>query len=150
MSDKNVCATWRVALRDLDYGVEEEAGVMRVLRSKWLSMGQEVQDFEREFAAMLGVKHAFAVANGTAAIHLAYLALGLGAGDEIVQPAINFVASANMTLGMGASAVFADIFSLDEPTIDPAQVAARITPFWCQVSGRAWQKVWTAVSGAGW
>lgn len=132
MSDKpsstSASDVWRIPLSDLDYGTEEESGVLRVLKSKWLSMGQEVQDFEREFAAMLGVKHAFAVANGTAAIHLAYLALGLGEGDEIIQPPINFVASANMTLAMGAEPVFADILSLQEPTIDPAQIAARITP----------------------
>jgi dTDP-4-amino-4,6-dideoxygalactose transaminase len=118
---------WRIPLSDLDYGTEEDAAVSRVLRSKWLSMGPEVQAFEQEFATHLGVKHAFAVSNGTAALHLSYLALGLGSGDEIIQPAINFVAAANMTMAVGATPVIADILSLNEPTIDPADVERRIT-----------------------
>ncbi|MBA4062720.1 MAG: DegT/DnrJ/EryC1/StrS aminotransferase [Isosphaera sp.] len=121
-------SNWRIPLSNLDYGPEEEAAVLRVLRSKWLSMGPEVQAFERQFAELTGARHAFAVSNGTAAIHLAYLALGLGPGDEIVQPAVNFVASANMTVAVGAAPVLADIVSLDEPTIDPAEVERRLTP----------------------
>ena len=116
------------ALSDLDYGAEEEAAVLRVLRSKWLSMGPEVQAFEQEFSGFLGVRHAFAVANGTAALHLACLALGLGPGDEVIQPAINFVASANMTVAVGATPVFGDIVSLTEPTIAPEEIEQRITP----------------------
>ena len=119
---------WSIPLSDLDYGIEEEEAVLRVLRSKWLSMGVEVQTFEHEFAQFLGVKHAIAVANGTAALHLSYLALGLGSGDEIIQPAINFVAAANMTVAIGATPVFTDIISLEEPTIDPAEIENKITP----------------------
>jgi dTDP-4-amino-4,6-dideoxygalactose transaminase len=118
---------WRIPLSDLDYGAEEEAAVLRVLRSKWLSMGPEVSAFEREFAVCLGVRHAFAVANGTAALHLALLALDVGQGDEVVQPAINFVASANMTAAVGATPVFADIIGLEEPTIDPREVERLLT-----------------------
>jgi dTDP-4-amino-4,6-dideoxygalactose transaminase len=118
---------WRIPLSDLDYGPEEEAAVQRVIKSGWLSMGPEVAAFEKEFASYLGVKHALAVSNGTAALHLAYLALGLQPGDEVIQPAINFVAAANMTLAVGATPVFADIVSLDEPYIDPADVERRIT-----------------------
>ncbi len=121
-------SNWRIPLSDLSYGPEEEAAVLRVLRSRWLSMGPEVQAFEQEFASFLGARHAFAVANGTAALHLAYLALGLGPGDEIIQPAINFVAAANMTVGVGAIPVFADVLSLEEPTLDPAEVERLITP----------------------
>ncbi|MCX7681744.1 MAG: DegT/DnrJ/EryC1/StrS family aminotransferase [Anaerolineae bacterium] len=121
-------SNWRIPLSDLDYGPEEEEAIVRVLRSRWLSMGPEVQAFEHEFAALVGVKHAVAVANGTAALHLAYLALGLRAGDEIIQPAINFVAAANMTLAIRAVPVFADILSLDEPTIDPQELERLITP----------------------
>ncbi len=119
---------WRIPLSDLDYGEEEKEALLRVLAGKWLSMGPEVQTFEREFAGFLGVKHALAVANGTAALHLAYLALGLGPGDEVIQPAINFVAAANMTAAVGATPVFADILGLDEPTIDPREVERQITP----------------------
>lgn len=119
---------WKIPLSDLDYGPEEEAAVLRVLRSRWLSTGPEVQAFEAEFAAFLGVRHAVAVANGTAALHLAYLALGLRPGDEVIQPALNFVAGANMAIAVGAAPVFADIIGPHEPTIDPAAVERLITP----------------------
>lgn len=90
-------------------------------------MGPEVDAFEREFAAYIGVKHALAVSNATAALHLALLALGIGRGDEVIQPALNFVAAANCTLAVGATPVFVDIQSLDEPTIDPNEIEKRIT-----------------------
>src|SRR5262245_58168905 len=104
------------------------AAVQRVVLSKWLSMGAEVQAFEKEFATMQAVRHALAVANGTAGLHLAFLALGLGPGDEIIQPALNFVATANMTTAVGTTPVFADIVDLSEPTIDPGHVERLITP----------------------
>jgi dTDP-4-amino-4,6-dideoxygalactose transaminase len=119
---------WRIPLSDLDYGPAEEEAVLRVLRSKWLTMGAEVADFEREFAAFTGSKHAIAVANGTAALHLSIMALDLHAGQEIIQPAINFVAAANMTVASGATPVFGDIVGLDEPTLAPAEVKHCITP----------------------
>jgi len=102
--------------------------VARVLRSKWLSMGPEVESFETEFAALQGVRYALAVSSATAGLHLAYLAAEIGPGDEVVQPALNFVAAANMTVACGATPIFADILSLAEPTIDPANVADLITP----------------------
>jgi dTDP-4-amino-4,6-dideoxygalactose transaminase len=119
---------WRVPLSVLDYGVEEANAAQRVIASKWLSMGPEVLAFEREFAAMQSARHAYAVSSATAALHLAIHAIGIGTGDEIIQPAINFVASANMTLLAGGTPVFADICSLAEPTIDPAHVERLITP----------------------
>lgn len=119
---------WRIPLSVLDYGVEEAEAAQRVIANKWLSMGPEVLAFEREFAAMQAARHAFAVSNATAALHLAMHAIGLGPGDEVIQPAINFVASANMTLLSGAKPVFGDIISLAEPTLDPEEVARLITP----------------------
>jgi dTDP-4-amino-4,6-dideoxygalactose transaminase len=119
---------WHIALSDLAYGAEEQAAAMRVIESKWLSMGPQVRAFEEEFATMVGSRHALGVASGTAALHLAYLALGLGPGDEVIQPAINFVAAANLTVAVGAEPVFADIIGPDEPTIDPAAVERQITP----------------------
>ncbi len=118
---------WRIPLSDLDYGAEEESAVLRVLHSKWLSMGPEVEAFEREFAAFLGTRYAVAVSSATAALHLAYLALDLGPGDEIIQPALNFVAAANMTVAIGANPVFTDVVGLDEPNLDPADIERRIT-----------------------
>lgn len=119
---------WRVELSDLDYGREEEEAVLRVLRSRWLSMGAVTKAFEESFAAEIGVRHAVAVANGTDAILLAYLALGLGQGDEIIQPAVNFVAAANTAIRAGARPVFADVCALDEPTLAPAELERRLTP----------------------
>jgi dTDP-4-amino-4,6-dideoxygalactose transaminase len=119
---------WNIPLSDLDYGQEEMDAVARVLRSKWLSMGPEVESFETEYAAMQGVRYALAVSSATAGLHLAYLAAEIGPGDEVIQPALNFVAAANMTVACRATPVFADIISLAEPTIDPANVADLITP----------------------
>lgn len=117
-----------IPLSDLDYGLEEEEAVARVLRSRWLSTGPEVKHFEQEIAALVGVRHAVAVANGTAALHLALLALGIGPGDEVIQPAINFVAAANVTRAVGAEPVLADIVGLNEPVLDPAEVERLISP----------------------
>jgi dTDP-4-amino-4,6-dideoxygalactose transaminase len=111
-------SSWQIPLTDLDYGDEELAAVQRVLQSKWLSMGPEVEQFEGEFARFLGVQHAVGVSNATAALHLAFVALGIGSGDEVIQPAINFVAAANMTVAVGARPVFADIHGFKEPTLD--------------------------------
>jgi dTDP-4-amino-4,6-dideoxygalactose transaminase len=119
---------WSILLSDIRFGPEEEEAVLRVLRSGWVTMGPEVGAFEREFAEFLGTESAIAVASGTAALHLSLLVLGIGTGDEVIQPAVNFVAAGNMTLAVGAEPVFADICSLEEPTIDPVDVMRRITP----------------------
>ncbi len=119
---------WRIPLSDLDYDAEEQEAALRILRGKWLSMGAEVESFEKEFACCSGSRHAIAVANGTAALHLAFMALGLGSKDEVIQPAINFVAAANMTVAVGATPVFGDILSLGEPTLDPEEIRRCLTP----------------------
>lgn len=118
---------WRYPLSDLDFGPAEQAAAARVLASGWLSMGPEVAEFEREFAAAIGVRHAIAVSSGTAALHLSLL-VSVQPGDEVVQPALNFVASANMTRAVSAVPVFADITALDDPTISAANVAQSLTP----------------------
>jgi dTDP-4-amino-4,6-dideoxygalactose transaminase len=120
--------SWRIPLSDLDYGQEEMEAVDRVLRSKWLSMGPEVASFETEFSGLQSARYALAVSSGTAGLHLAFLVASIGPGDEVIQPALNFVATANMTVACGATPVFADIVSLAEPTIDPANVEDLITP----------------------
>ena len=118
---------WKIPLSDLDLGSEEEEAVLRVIRSQWLTMGAETQAFESEFAESIGAKHAVAVSNGTASLHLAMLALDIGAGDAVIQPAVNFVATANMTIAVGATPVFADICSLEEPTICPKSLSKLLT-----------------------
>jgi dTDP-4-amino-4,6-dideoxygalactose transaminase len=120
--------SWRVPLSDIDYDEAEEAAALRVLRSRWLTLGPEVERFEQAFASMVGVQHAIAVTNATAALHLALLGVGVQAGDEVVQPALNFVAAANMTRLVGAEPIFADIIDLTEPTIDPVDVERKLTP----------------------
>ena len=86
---------WRVPLTDLDYGPEEEQVVMKIIKSRWLTMGKVTQQFEARFADFLGVKHAIAVSNCTVALHLACVALGIGPGDEVILPSLTFVASSN-------------------------------------------------------
>jgi dTDP-4-amino-4,6-dideoxygalactose transaminase len=118
---------WRIPLCDLDYNSAEEVAVAEVLRRRWLTMGAEVEAFESEFSESCGAKHAISVCNGTAALHVAMLALEMRPDDEIIQPAINFVAAANVTTAIGATPVFADIVSLEEPRIDPGQVQNLLT-----------------------
>jgi perosamine synthetase len=91
------------------YWGKEEQYVLEALRSTWISGGPFIERFEGALAEYLGVKHALAVSNGTTAIHLAYLALGLRAGDEIVVPAFGFMAAANVALQLGLKPVFCDV-----------------------------------------
>ncbi|HEU4698111.1 MAG TPA: DegT/DnrJ/EryC1/StrS family aminotransferase [Gemmatimonadales bacterium] len=119
---------WRITLSEPELGAEEIAAVTRVLESGWLTMGAVTGEFERAFAARMGVKHAFAVNNATAALHLANLAVGVGPGDEVICPDLTFVATANATRYTGAEVVLADVRSADDLTIDPADVERRITP----------------------
>jgi len=118
----------RIPLADLDYDQAEAAAVQRVLASRWLTMGPETAAFEAEFAARLGARHAISVCNGTAALHLALLAAGIQPGDEVIVPALTFVATANAVRACGARPVFADVCSLEEWTLDPADVQRRIGP----------------------
>ena len=117
---------WKVPLFDLDLGEEEYGCLKAVLDSKWLSMGEVTEDFESAFANFLGVRHAMAVSSGTAAMHLAHIALGLKHGDEVICPSLSFVATANAILYTGAMPVFADIRSLDDFTISPDDIESKI------------------------
>jgi len=105
---------------------ELEERFSAVLRSGRFIFGPEVEAFEHEAGAFLGVPHAIGVANGTDALVLALEALGIGRGDEVVCPAFTFYATAEAIARVGATPVFADI---DPPTLnlDPDDVAARIT-----------------------
>jgi len=118
---------WRVPLADVALGKEEEDAVLEVLRSGWLTMGAVTQAFEQELAAFVGARHAFAVNNGTAALHLACLAVGLGKGDEAIVPSLTFVATANAVRYTGAEVVFADIESEDWLCVSPRAIEEKIT-----------------------
>jgi perosamine synthetase len=90
------------------WGNEQEF-VLKALESTWISGGPYVEELERRLAGLCGVPHAVAVTSGTSALHLAYLALGLRPGDELVVPGFGFQAAANMALHMHARPVFAEV-----------------------------------------
>jgi dTDP-4-amino-4,6-dideoxygalactose transaminase len=119
---------WSVPLADVAVPEDDIAAVADVYRSGWLSMGPETEALERDFAAYTGARHALAVANGTAALHLVCLAAGLGPGDEAVVPSMTFVATVNAVAYTGATPVFADVAGVTEPWLDAEAVAAAITP----------------------
>ncbi|MFZ0412663.1 MAG: DegT/DnrJ/EryC1/StrS family aminotransferase [Candidatus Acidiferrales bacterium] len=99
----------RIPLSKPDIGKREIDAVTRVLRSGQLSLGPRVAEFEEKFAAYAGMRHAVAVSSGTAALHLAVKAMGIGAGDDVITTSFSFVASANCLLYERAVPVFADI-----------------------------------------
>jgi len=100
--------------------------VVACLRSDFLTTGPQIEIFENALCSYLGVKHAIAVSNGTAALHAACYAAGIGQGDEVVTTAMTFAATANAVLYCGGTPVFADIDSFTG-NIDPESVRKKIT-----------------------
>jgi len=116
----------------LPYGhqtIDEEDidAVVNVLRSDWITTGPKVSEFEDAMASRVGSKHAVSFSSGTAALHGAAFAAGIGPGDEVITTPMTFCATANSVLYQGARPVFADI-SQDTLNLDPDEVADRITP----------------------
>jgi perosamine synthetase len=114
-----------VRLARPDVGEEELAEVAAVVETGQLTMGPKVAELEAELARACAVEHAIAVSSGTAALHLAVLALGIGSGDEVIVPAYTFPATANVVALAGATPVLVDV----EPetfNLDPARV--KVTP----------------------
>src|SRR6266508_3052374 len=108
-------------------GERELAYVSECIASGWISSaGAFVPRFEQVFAEFCGVRNAVAVSNGTAALHLALLVLGIGPGDEVIVPTLTFIASANAVAYTGATPVFVDS-NAETWTLDPAAVEAAIT-----------------------
>src|SRR2546428_2806340 len=107
-------------------GDEDLAAVREVLASGMLAKGPKVEAFEKAFAKALGRKHAIAVTNGTAALHVALLAHGIGPGQEVVIPPLTFFATASTVILCGARPVFVDI-DRSSYNMDPAKVASVIT-----------------------
>lgn len=105
---------------------EDIAAVTEVLRSDWLTTGPYVAKLERAFASLAGTREAVAVNSGTAALHAAMHALGIGPGDEVVVPALTFAATANCVVYQGGTPVFADV---DPGTllIDPVDVVTKLS-----------------------
>jgi perosamine synthetase len=100
--------------------------VAKVLRSDWLTTGPAVEEYEQAFAEYVGARHAVAVTSGTAALHAAVFAAGIGPGDEVITSPLSFAASANCVLYCGGRPIFADVQE-DTCNIDPASIEARIT-----------------------
>lgn len=119
--------TWKYPLADIDFGSEEFSKVQSVLESRWLTMGSITQNFEKAAAEYLGVKHAIAVTNATAGLHLACRAVNLSPGDEVIVPSLTFVATSNAVLYTGGIPVFADITSLNDLDISPESIEENIT-----------------------
>jgi perosamine synthetase len=106
---------------------EDVQSVVEVLRSDWLTTGPKVGEFEEQFSAWVGAKYAVSFSSGTAALHAAAFAAGLGPGDEAITTPMTFCATANCVLYQGAKPVFADV-SADTLNLDPAEVEKRISP----------------------
>jgi perosamine synthetase len=106
---------------------EDVNAVAEVLRSDWLTTGPAVEQFERAVAGFTGARHAVAVSSGTAALHAAVYALGIGPGDEAIVPPMTFAATANAVVFQGGTPVFADV-DPDTLLLDPAEVERKITP----------------------
>jgi len=117
-----------IPLFDLHLDDSQVERVAEVLRSGWLSMGPKVESFEAEFAEHLGIAHSVAVNSCTAALHLAYLAAGIGPGDEVIVPGITFVATAAAVRYCGGTPILADIIGDNDLSLDPDDVATRIGP----------------------
>jgi perosamine synthetase len=118
----------RIPVSAPSIGEEETANVMAAMRSGWISsLGAFIPEFEREFAACCKVSHGVAVANGTVSLHLALVAAGVGARDEVIIPSLTFVATANVVRYCGATPVFVDSEAATWQ-IDPAALEAKITP----------------------
>jgi perosamine synthetase len=116
-----------IPLSGPDITEAEIAAVTAVLHTPRLSLGEKLDEFEEQLARYVGCKHGVAVSSGTAALHLALLAIGIKAGDEVIVPSFAFIAVANAVRYVGAIPVFADI---DPRTLNlaPASVKAAITP----------------------
>jgi dTDP-4-amino-4,6-dideoxygalactose transaminase len=110
-----------------DVGEEEAAAVAEVLRSGWITTASRTKEFERRFAEYVGAEHALALNSGTAAMHVALAAWGLGPGDEVITTPHTFCSTAHVIVQQGATPVLADI-SPDDYNLDPDRVAEQISP----------------------
>jgi len=118
---------WRVPLTDIVISEQDVQAVLDCLESGWLTMGPRNAAFEEALVRYVGTPHAATVSSGTAALHLACIAAGLGPGDEVIVPAFTFVASASAPRYVGAEPVLCDVHSAQNFNLDPDDVARRIT-----------------------
>jgi dTDP-4-amino-4,6-dideoxygalactose transaminase len=124
----NVAPDAPIPLSDVQVDDELVDALSAAIASGWWSAGPRVQEFEQAFAEYTGAREAVAVANGTAALHVALSAAGCGRGDEVVLPSLTFVAAANVVRHLGAEPVLCDVLGAEDPNLDPADLEAAITP----------------------
>jgi len=119
---------WDIQLFKLNFDKLEVDAVARVVSGGWLSMGDEITKFEASFSEFLGSSvHCKAVSNGTAALHMALLALDVGSGDEVIIPSITFVADVNVVNLVGATPVLADATSMNDWNMSVSSIKKIIT-----------------------
>lgn len=120
---------WKVQLFKLNYDEKESQAVKDVVDSGWITMGEKSKQFEDEFAKMLGNDiNCTAVSSATAALHMSLLALGIKAGDEVIIPALTFVADINVVRMVGATPILADCESYEDWNISARTIEKVITP----------------------
>ncbi len=118
----------QISLADPILGDTEKKALAEVIDSGWITMGERVQAFEKAFARMHGADNAVAVSSCTAGLHLSLEALGIGPGDEVLVPALTFVATTNAILYSGATPIFVDIEREDLPLISLEDADVKCTP----------------------
>jgi dTDP-4-amino-4,6-dideoxygalactose transaminase len=120
---------WKVQLFKLNYDERESKAVKDTVDSGWITMGERSKEFENRFSTMLGDNIlAVALSSGTASLHTALLGLGVGAGDEVIIPALTFVADINVVKMVGATPILADCDSYDNWNVSARTIEAQITP----------------------
>jgi dTDP-4-amino-4,6-dideoxygalactose transaminase len=120
--------SWAVPLADVKVPEEDVRAVVDCIRDGWLTMGPRTQRFEAEFADYVGSPFAVAVSSGTAALHLALLALDVGPGDEVIVPGLPFVATAAAVRYTGAEPVLCDVLGPHDFSIDPTRAPSLVGP----------------------
>ena len=119
---------WKVELFAPNYDHREGEAVAEVIESRWLTMGERTKQFESNFSEMLGEEVlCTALSSATAALHISLLALGIKEGDEVIIPALTFVADINVVRMVGATPVLADCTSLDDWSMSAETIAKQIT-----------------------
>src|SRR5437660_1714935 len=127
MSSKAISARLTIPFHRASVGEEEAQAVADAVRSGWLTMGPRTVEFEQQFAAYIGAKHAIAVNSCTAALHLALEAIGVSDGDEVLLPTNTFTATGETVAYLKAKPVLVDIDPLTL-NMDVADAAKKVTP----------------------
>jgi len=118
---------FKIPLFKLNFDTREEAAVLKTIRSRWISSGPRINELEKKFSKLIGVKYSIATTNCTASLHLAMLTAGIKEGDEVLCPSLTFVATVNAIRYVGAVPVFCDITSENDLTISPEEIERKIS-----------------------